>query len=169
MRLTRLLACCLAFLAASGPRTDLEAQIALGAHASVIDVRGATWGGGARVVGIVSQSRSLAVALEGVGEYLSPPCGSVDCTVWAFHANVLVQRSVSVLDAYLGGGFVYEDYTLESNQQAASGTDWGVNLLIGSVGGNPGGVRPMIEARWSIMHDLLDQIGLSFGLLIPLG
>ena len=147
-----------------------QGQVFVGAHGTGVDVRGATWGFGARLGVVVRQSRDFIVAFEGVGEYLYPPCDRFECNAKAFQGNVLIRRQVvSSAEAYGGVGVMYQDFSLEQGETKEEGDDLGLNLLVGTQAGSPGGVRPFLEVRFSIMDELANQFGASFGLRVPLG
>jgi hypothetical protein len=151
------------------PTQEAQAQVALGAHGTFLDWRGGAWGGGGRVAVVARRSSGVDVAIEGIGEYLVPSC-SGECRVVAIHANLLARRRVySMSEAYGGLGVVYEDYTVErSTAPTIDGSDWGVNLVGGSLFGPPGGIRPFVEVRWSLMFDIASQLGFAVGFRLPL-
>jgi hypothetical protein len=160
----------LAFLLIIAPKSEAQAQVFVGAHGSINDVRGATWGVGARLGVILRESYDFTVALEGVGEYFFPPCDLVDCSAVGFQGNVLFRRQVvSYAEAYGGFGVVYQDFTLENGDLKEEGDDLGVNLIVGTQAGEPGGVRPFLEVRLTFMDELANQVGASFGLRVPVG
>jgi len=152
------------------PNSRVDAQVFVGAHGSAVDVRGATWGIGARLGVVVLESYNFTMALEGVGEYLFPPCDRFDCKAVAFQGNLLFRRQVvSYAEAYGGIGVMYQDFTLEQGEVMEEGDDLGLNLLVGTQAGSPGGVRPFLEVRFTFMDELANQFGASFGLRVPLG
>jgi hypothetical protein len=151
-------------------QSEVRAQVFVGANASVIDVRGATFGLGARVGAVVSESPDFTLVLEGVGEYLFPPCDRVDCSATAFQGNLLFLRQVaSYVEAYGGFGILQQSFTLEKDEVKDEGDDLGLNFILGTHAGPPGGARPFLEVRLSVMDELTNQFGVSFGLRVPLG
>jgi hypothetical protein len=151
-------------------QADLNAQVAVGAHASVSEISRTAFGLGGRVAVILRQAPELTLALEGVGEYLWPSCDVVDCGAALFHANLLARRRVaSYAEAYAGIGFVYEKYTLQDSINKLKGDDVGVSVLAGTQSGQPGGLRPFLEVRATFMNDLDNQFGAALGLRVPLG
>jgi len=152
------------------PQSGAQAQISLGAHASVSELSRTAFGLGGRVAVVLRQSPDLSLALEGVGEYLWPSCDVVDCGAVLFHANLLGRRRVaSYAEAYAGIGVVYEKYTIEDQVNRLKGDDVGFTILAGTQSGQPGGLRPFLEVRASFMHDLDTQFGAAFGLRVPVG
>jgi len=151
------------------PAQDAQAQVALGVHGSLVDVKGATWGGGGRLALALSQSEALTVVVEGVADYLVPDCVEADCKILAYQGNLLFRRGFPrVGEGYLGLGVIYEDYTVEGLPVETDGTDWGFNLVLGTQG-TVGKVRPFGEVRASFMGDLANQLGFSVGLRVILG
>ncbi len=152
------------------PGSKAEGQVFVGAHGSLIDVRGATFGIGARFGAVLKQSGGFTIAMEGVGEYLFPPCDVVECDAISLQGNFLFRRQVvSYAEAYAGVGIVYQDFSLEDEDLKFDGNDIGFNLLVGSQAGRPGGVRPFLEVRITFMDELENQAGASFGIRVPLG
>ncbi len=146
-----------------------QAQVAIGAHASINDVGGATWGIGGRVGVVLKQTYDLTIALEGVGDYYFPPCDVLECDAYGFQANLMARRGLtSYAEGYLGIGVIWEDFSLESDQDRFEGDDIGFNFLVGTQGGQPGSVRPFVDVRISFFDDLQNQIGVSFGLRVPI-
>ena len=152
------------------PGTEAEAQVSAGANASVAEINRTAWGIGGRLGTIVYQSADLTLALEGVGEYLWPSCDLVDCGVTALAANLLGrQRVASYAEVYAGVGVIYENYTVENDQARKTGDDTGFSILAGTQSGQPGGIRPFLEVRYSWMGSLENQAEASLGLRVPLG
>jgi len=164
----------LALLIAGGlflpPHSEAEAQLSLGAHASVSEISRTAFGLGGRVAVLVRRAPEWTLALEGVGEYLWPSCDVVDCGAVLLHANLLARRRVaSYAEAYAGIGFVYEKYTIQDNINKLKGDDVGFSVLAGTQSGQPGGLRPFLEVRATFMSDLDTQFGVAFGLRVPIG
>jgi hypothetical protein len=44
-----------------------------------------------------------------------------------------------------------------------------MSFIVGTQLGEPGGVRPFLEVRFSVMDELENQGGAVFGLRIPIG
>ena len=152
------------------PQSRADAQVFVGASGSLNDVGGATFGLGARVGVVLYSSPGITVAMEGVGEYLFPPCDVVDCDAISFQGNLLARRQVaSYAEAYAGLGFVYQDFTLENDDLKFEGNDVGFSILMGTQSGQPGGIRPFLEVRISFMDELENQAGASLGIRVPLG
>jgi len=150
--------------------SEAHGQAFVGAHGSVIDVGGATWGLGARAGAVLHRGTDFSIALEGVGEYLWAPCETYECDLVAFQGNFLVRRRVvSTTEAYLGLGVMFQDYTLEADESKIDGDDFGLNIIIGTQAGGPSSVRPFLEVRFSLMDELENQFGASLGLRVPLG
>ena len=151
-------------------QSEAEAQLFVGAHGSVNDLGGAAWGLGGRLGVSLYESRDLTVALEGVGEYLWPPCEVVDCGAVLLHANILARRGVSsYAEVYAGLGVVYENLTIEDGTETYDGDDVGFSILAGTQSGQPGGVRPFLEVRYTWMGDLENQAGVAIGIRLPVG
>ena len=150
--------------------SEAKAQVYVGPHASIIDVRWATFGLGARLGAVLGRSGGMTYALEGVAEYLFPPCDVVECDAVSFQGNLLVRRRmVSSAEAYAGVGITYQDFSLESDDAAFDGNDIGLNLIVGTQSGQPGAIRPFLEVRATFMDELQNQFGASFGLRVPVG
>lgn len=163
-----------ALLAAGGlfllPQSRAEAQVSVGAHASMAEISRTAFGLGGRVAVILRQSPGLTVGLEGVGEYLWPSCDVVDCAAVLFQANLLGRRRVaSYAEAYAGVGFAYEKYTLQDNVNKVKGDAVGFTILAGTQSGQPGGIRPFLEVRASFMNELDNHLGAAFGFRVPIG
>jgi len=148
--------------------SEAHAQVFVGAHLSVNDLEGATWGVGARAGAVLHRGVDFSIALEGVGEYLWPPCESFECDALAFQGNFLARRRVvSTAEAYLGLGLMYQNYTLEKDETQTDGDDFGLNIIVGTQAGQASGVRPFLEVRFTIMDELENQFGAAFGLRVP--
>jgi hypothetical protein len=157
------------------PISSAQAQVVVGAHGSFMDIAGGTWGVGGRIGGVLYESYDFTMAAEGVATFFFPPCDQVECDVVALQANLLFRRQVSSYsEAYGGIGFIWEDFTLSDvegvgDDQTLSGDDVGMSFIVGTQLGQPGGVRPFLEVRFSIMDVLENQGGAVFGLRVPLG
>jgi len=152
-------------------RADAAAQVSIGAHGTITDIRTRTAGGlGGRLTVLIHETPDWTLALDGVGEYVWPSCDAADCTAALFHANLLAQHGVaSYAEAYLGLGFTYQTFTRDDGGSAYTRDDVGMNVLVGTQAGAPGGVRPFVEVRFSIMNEGANETGGSLGLRIPLG
>jgi len=152
------------------PQFEAEAQVFVGASGSINDVGGATFGIGARVGVVLHSSPEITVAMEGVGEYLFPPCDVVDCDAISIQGNIIARRQVaSYAEAYAGLGVVYQDFTLEDGELKHEGDDLGFSILVGTQSGQPGGIRPFLEVRFSFMDELENQAGAALGIRLPVG
>jgi hypothetical protein len=152
------------------PISSAQAQVVVGAHGSFMDIAGGTWGVGGRIGGVLYESYDFTMAAEGVATFLFPPCDQVECDVVALQANLLFRRQVSSYsEAYGGIGFIWEDFTLVDEEETLNGDDVGMSFIVGTQLGQPGGVRPFLEVRFSIMDVLENQGGAVFGLRVPLG
>jgi hypothetical protein len=147
-----------------------QAQVFVGAHGTLMDIAGATWGVGGRVGAVLRESRDFTLAFEAVGTFLFPPCDDLECDVVTFQGNLIFRRQVSSYsEAYGGFGVIWEDVTLENDQQTFHGNDLGFSFIVGTQAGPPGGIRPFLEVRYSIMDELENQGGAVFGLRVPIG
>jgi len=155
------------------PGPGAEAQLFVGAHGSVNELNGAAFGLGGRLGVVLHQTNDLTVALEGVGEYLWPSCDVADCGAVLLHANLVARRGVATFaEVYAGLGFVYESFTIEdpdSQLEKFEGDDVGFSILAGTQSGDPGGVRPFLEVRYTFMRDLQNQAGAALGIRLPIG
>ncbi len=73
---------------------------------------------------------------------------------------------------YAGLGVVYESFTIEdpdSEFEKLKGDDVGFSILAGTQSGEPGGVRPFLEVRYTFMRDLQNQAGAALGIRLPVG
>lgn len=152
------------------PSSQAEAQLYVGAHGSLSEVNRTAWGLGGRLGTVIHQSPELTLAVEGVGEYLWPSCDLVDCNAVVLQANLLARRGVAnYAEVYAGLGVVYENFTIEDDQNRHKGDDLGFGVLAGTQSGQPGSVRPFLEVRYTWMGDLENQAGVSLGIRVPVG
>jgi len=153
------------------PIAQVQGQVILGVHGTISEIRQRTAAGlGARAGVVLRNQRDFVLVLEGVGEYLWPSCDIADCGATHFQGNFIGRiRLASFGEAYGGMGLAYQKFTVDDGEQTYKGDDWGLNLLVGSQAGSPGGTRPFIEVRYSFMRDVSNQFGLSLGVRLPVG
>jgi hypothetical protein len=153
------------------PIAQVQGQVILGVHGTISEIRQRTAAGlGARAGVVLRNQRDFVLVLEGVGEYLWPSCDIADCGATQFQGNLIGRmRLPSFGEAYGGMGLAYQKFTVDDGEQTYKGDDWGLNLLVGSQAGSPGGTRPFIEVRYSFMRDVSNQFGLSLGVRLPVG
>jgi hypothetical protein len=153
------------------PIAQAQGQVILGVHGTISEIRQRTAAGlGARAGVVLRNQRDFVLVLEGVGEYLWPSCDIADCGATHFQGNFIGRmRLPSFGEAYGGMGLAYQKFTVDDGEQTYKGDDWGLNLLVGSQAGSPGGTRPFIEVRYSFMRDVSNQFGLSLGVRLPVG
>jgi len=158
-----------------GAGTELQAQVrlapvSLGAHASLSDIRGGTWGFGGRVAAEIRESYAVAWDLEGVYDYFMPDCPTFDCNAHSFQLNVLARRGIaSMASAYLGAGATYQRYALNDQSIRVEGDDWGFNLILGARAAVASAVQPYVEVRFTFKDELRNETATSFGLRVPIG
>ena len=158
-----------------GAGTELQAQVrlapvSLGAHASLSDIRGGTWGFGGRFAAEVHESYALAWDVELVQEYFMPNCPSFDCNAHSSQLNLLARRTISSMaSAYAGAGVAYQRFALEQGAERVEGDDWGINLILGARAAVASAVQPYLEVRFTFKDELRNETATSFGLRFPIG
>ncbi len=172
-RLARITVLAAALLLGAG--TDLQAQVSLtqasvGAHATISDIRGSTWGFGGRFAAEIRESYAVAWDVEGVFDYFMPDCPTFDCNAKSFQLNLLARRTISSMaSAYAGAGVAYQRFALEQGAQRVEGDDWGINLILGARAAVTRAVQPFLEVRFTFKDELRNETATSFGLRVPIG
>lgn len=151
-------------------RADAAAQVLIGAHGTITDIRTRTAAGlGGRLTVVIHQTPNWTLALDGIGEYVWPSCDVSDCNAALFHVNLVARHELNrYAEAYGGLGFTYQTFTVDNGDSSYTQDDVGMNVLVGTLAGAPGGVRPFVEVRFSIMNEGANETAGSLGLRIPL-
>jgi len=148
---------------------EAAAQVEVTGTASIISVRGTSFGVGGRLGVPVKESFDMGIRIEGAFDYYWPSC-SLDCNLAMGHLNVVFQnRFGDDALAYFGAGATYEDYALVQNGTLLEDTGWGMNLVVGSRTQTLATFRPFVEIRWILINDIQNQFAFTLGGALVLG
>lgn len=158
-----------AALSMSAP-SEGAGQVQVGAHVSISDVGRDAPGLGARLSAGVGRTETLQVIAEAAFDVYFPSCSEVDCDAYGVLLSFLVQsRTPRFYQLYGGVGGVYQELTIQHNDQLFDGNDWGVAALIGNRFNAGGPVEFFIELRLTLMNESVNQKGLAGGARIRVG
>lgn len=156
-------------LFASAP--DAAAQVELGIHGTLADVRDVSPGIGGRVSFMRRSAGGVGLGIEVSGSYYFPSCREIEeCSAWGGQALLVGRRAVtSNAQTYLGIGAKYIEATFDDGAGSATGDVWGLEVLIGSTFRPDQRVVPFFEFGWGFMDTRADIWELSLGLRTALG
>jgi hypothetical protein len=169
LRATLLVGSLGALLAASA--SDASAQVEVGIHGTLADVRDISPGLGGRVSFMRPNPRGISVGVELSGTYYFPSCREIeDCSAWGGQAMLMGRRAVTAnAQPYLGIGAKYVEATFDDGAGSATGDTWGLEVLIGSTFRPDQRVVPFFEFGWGFMDSRADIWELTLGLRASLG
>jgi len=152
----------LAFLAASVPTllilfgTDASAQVEVGLHGTLADVRDVSPGIGGRVALLrPSRNRRSHVGLEvGASYYFPGSTQGLDLDAWGAQAVLLGRQDTGGRTrSFVGLGAKYVDVTASDGSASTRGDSWGFLALVGVEYGFETALSPFFEFGWSFMDN----------------
>ena len=150
--------------------SEAGAQVEISGTASVNNLRGGTFGLGARLGFPVRRSFRFTVRLEAGVDYYFPDC-SVDCDVAGSQLDLIFQNRLGGRAlVYYGAGGSFQRITLEDDLGTLiDGDFWGFNLLFGGRYNEGETVQPFIEIRWTGLEEIDNQLALTLGATVAVG
>jgi hypothetical protein len=170
MKISRTLILLLAAMSSAAfTASDASAQVRLGVHGTLADVRDVAAGIGGRIA-FMRASGGTNLGLEAAGTYYFPSCSGFDCDAWGGHIVIIGKRPLGgQAHTYAGIGAKYVDVTGRSGDQSSSGDAWGMIVLFGSEYAPNSPVMPFFEFGWSFMDSFPDIWEITLGLKVTLG
>lgn len=149
---------------------EAEAQVELSGTASVVNIRGGSFGLGARLGIPVRRSLEFTVRLEAGVDYYFPDC-AVDCDVVGSQLDLIFQNRLGGRAlVYYGAGGSFQSITLQDDLgELIDGDFWGVNLVLGGRYNEGETVQPFIEIRWTGLEEIDNQLALTLGVTVGAG
>ncbi len=156
-----------------GTAPDVSAQLIVGVHGTLADVRSVSAGLGGRL-GYVQPGggNDVRFGIEAAYGIYFPSCVGVECDSTGGHAALLVSRnfgSGAGAQSYLGLGARYQDVELDDGANSLSGDYWGFLVLFGSSIRMDSAIAPFFEIGWSFMNDIADIWDFTLGARFAIG
>lgn len=152
---------------------DTEAQVFMfGGQIGVSSVLDGTFGAGARLGAVPWRTSTRLVAVEAVGDWFFPSCATFECDLQNLQFNLLFQQRVGPQAQLYGGAglnVASGEVVEPTGEIIAEGTNYGLNIIIGSSMATDGPVHPFLEFRISFMDGVETQGVLSGGIRIMPG
>ena len=149
---------------------EAGAQVEISGTASIADIRGGTFGLGARFGVPVRRSLEFTVRLEAGVDYYFPDCG-VDCDVVGSQLDLIFQNRLGGRAlVYYGLGGSFQKLTLKDDLGTLiDGGFWGFNLVLGGRYNEGEAVQPFLEIRWTGLEEIDNQFALTLGATLGAG
>jgi hypothetical protein len=150
---------------------DATAQVEVGIHGTLADVRDVSPGIGGRVSFMRPTAGGVGLGVEVSGSYYFPSCREIEeCSAWGGQALLVGRRAVTNnAQPYFGIGAKYIEANFDDGAGSSTGDVWGLEVLIGSTFRPDQRVVPFFEFGWGFMDSAADIWELSLGLRAALG
>jgi len=149
---------------------DADAQVEVGVHGTLADVRELSPGLGGRIAFMRPVAGGTKIGVEAKYTYYFPSCRGAECDAWGGQAILMGRRPAGGgAEAYAGIGASYVDVALDNGTDQTRGDAWGLLLVIGSQYRPYNAVVPFVEFDWQFMNSFTDIWELTLGLRAPLG
>ncbi len=156
-----------------GTAPDVSAQLIVGVHGTLADVRSVTGGVGGRL-GYVQPGggNDVRFGIEAAYGIFFPSCIGAECDSTGGQIALLASRnfgSGAGAQSYLGFGARYQDIKLDDGVDSLEGDYWGFLILFGSSIRTDTAVSPFFELGWSFMNDIADIWDFTLGARFQVG
>lgn len=151
-----------------GP-TSASAQVVVGVHGTLADVRDVSPGVGGSLAFLRATGGNMDVGVEVLGTYYWPSCSGFDCSAWGGEAVLMGVRALGGrARTYAGVGAKYVNVDVTNGSNSSSGDTWGVVVKFGSSYQTEGALAPFFDFGWGFMDASADiweaRLGLRFAL-----
>ena len=156
-----------------GTAPDVSAQLQIGAHGTLADIRSVSAGVGGRLGYFQPGSTGgTKFGVEAAYGIFFPSCTGLECDSSGGHIALLASQPVGFgggAQSYLGVGARYQDFLLDDGAQSVNDDFWGFMILFGSRMSGDQTLAPFFEIGWSFMDTISDIWDFTLGVRLAVG